>query len=97
LMNRLAPPRAGIVWRRGTADWITAETSPMDAVLWPIVWSAEDLLVSGERGRLKTCGSEACGWLFYDESRSRRRRWCSMSDCGNRAKAKRFYHRGRSG
>jgi len=28
-----------------------------------------------------------------DESRNGSRRWCSMKDCGNRAKARRHYHR----
>ena len=44
-----------------------------------------------EFGRLKLCPGENCGWMFIDESKNRRRRWCSMEVCGNRAKAKRFY------
>jgi predicted RNA-binding Zn ribbon-like protein len=34
-----------------------------------------------------------CGWLFVDESRNGSRRWCSMKDCGNRAKARRHYRK----
>jgi predicted RNA-binding Zn ribbon-like protein len=37
--------------------------------------------------RVRACGR--CGWLFLDLSRGRRRRWCSMSTCGNREKASR--------
>lgn len=37
--------------------------------------------------RVRTCGR--CGWLFLDSSRGGRRRWCSMSTCGNREKANR--------
>ncbi|MEV0611906.1 CGNR zinc finger domain-containing protein [Nonomuraea sp. NPDC050404] len=38
-------------------------------------------------GRVRTCAR--CGWLFLDSSRGGRRRWCSMSTCGNREKASR--------
>jgi predicted RNA-binding Zn ribbon-like protein len=37
--------------------------------------------------RVRACGR--CGWLFLDSSRGGRRRWCSMSTCGNREKASR--------
>lgn len=37
---------------------------------------------------VRTC--DRCGWFFVDNSRGRRRRWCSMQTCGNQAKAARF-------
>lgn len=43
--------------------------------------------------RVEVCPSDDCGWLFLDESKNRRRRWCSMETCGNRAKARRHYQR----
>jgi predicted RNA-binding Zn ribbon-like protein len=46
--------------------------------------------------RLKVCPGEDCGWAFYDGSRNRSGRWCSMSVCGGRAKARSHYHRKRS-
>lgn len=46
-----------------------------------------------EIGRVKRCPGPDCGWLFLDESRNRRRTWCSMDTCGNRAKARRHYRR----
>ncbi|WYQ42392.1 ABATE domain-containing protein [Bacillus sp. FSL W7-1321] len=65
----------------------------LDGMLPPIVKSAIDVLTSEkERSRVKKCEGDPCGWLFLDTSRNRSRRWCSMADCGNRAKAKRFYH-----
>lgn len=39
---------------------------------------------------------ETCSWLFLDPSATKRRRWCSMAVCGNRAKALRHYHRTRA-
>lgn len=49
------------------------------------------LLASEDRQYISSCGR--CSWLFLDRSPSRRRRWCSMAACGNRAKAERHYHR----
>jgi predicted RNA-binding Zn ribbon-like protein len=37
--------------------------------------------------RIRACNR--CGWLFLDSSRGGRRRWCSMTTCGNREKANR--------
>jgi predicted RNA-binding Zn ribbon-like protein len=42
---------------------------------------------------IRHCPGDNCGWLFLDESRTRRRKWCSMETCGNRAKARRYYNR----
>lgn len=63
----------------------------LDWILNPIIHSAVDILVSDELKKVKACADPACGWLFYDISRNQSRRWCDMNDCGNRAKAGRFY------
>ena len=52
-----------------------------------IAWS--ELIVTGEAVRLKRCAEHTCGWVFWDVSKNRSRRWCSMRVCGNRAKARR--------
>lgn len=46
-----------------------------------------------EVARIKLCPAEDCGWLFLDETKNARRRWCAMETCGNRAKARRNYAR----
>jgi predicted RNA-binding Zn ribbon-like protein len=33
--------------------------------------------------RVKTCARPECRWAFYDTSKNRSRRWCSMNGCGN--------------
>jgi predicted RNA-binding Zn ribbon-like protein len=48
---------------------------------------------TSEIGRVKVCPGDDCAWMFLDESKNRRRTWCSMEACGNRAKAKRHYRR----
>lgn len=45
--------------------------------------------------RLKVCAAEDCRWAFLDTSRNGTRRWCDMSDCGNRAKNRAWRERRR--
>lgn len=45
--------------------------------------------------RIKECPYPQCGRLFLDQSKNRSRRWCEMSMCGNRTKARRHYRRGK--
>ena len=70
---------------------------PFDAILWPIVRSATDVLVSDHLPFVRACSSKTCQWLFVDTSKSHRRRWCNMKLCGNRAKVRRFYARQKTG
>ena len=66
----------------------------LDAMLEPIIRSSVDLLTSEQIDRIARCRDDrGCGWLFLDRSRSKARQWCSMADCGNRAKARRHYRR----
>lgn len=72
------------------------ESDALDQVLWPVAVSAAELLTSADRERVKECAADTCNWLFLDMSRNRSRRWCDMKECGNRAKARRFYKRQRA-
>jgi predicted RNA-binding Zn ribbon-like protein len=49
---------------------------------------AVDLFAPEESGRIRECSASDCSFVFYDESRSNNRRWCSMQRCGNRAKVR---------
>ena len=64
-----------------------------DRLLYAVLTSATDLLTSVSRGLVRQCEDAGCGWLFLDRSNARKRRWCSMADCGNRNKARKFYQR----
>jgi predicted RNA-binding Zn ribbon-like protein len=68
-------------WKRQGLDWM----------LWPIVHAAAELLTSDARDQVRVCAADTCGWLFIDNSRRRNRRWCDMTVCGNRAKARRHH------
>lgn len=75
----------GFVWEKSN------DIKNLDWMLSTIVQNITEFLTSDQLGRLKVCGDENCGWLFLDMSKNKSRRWCSMQDCGNRAKAKRHY------
>ena len=55
---------------------------------------AVHLLSLDQRERIRECAADECALVFYDESRSNNRRWCSMQRCGNRAKVRKHRSRG---
>jgi predicted RNA-binding Zn ribbon-like protein len=65
-------------------------------LLTTIAREAVELFGGPARTRIHACEGESCAILFLDLSRSGARRWCSMSGCGNRAKARAFRKRGRT-
>ncbi len=67
----------------------------LDRPLWPVARSIVDLLTNPtDLAKVRTCAADVCGWMFLDTSGGRRR-WCSMADCGNAAKVRRFRKRQR--
>jgi predicted RNA-binding Zn ribbon-like protein len=71
-------------------------TDTIQQALGPVVHSLSDTLTKGDPARLRTCAHPDCVLRFYDDSKNGSRRWCSMSDCGNRAKASAYLGRQRS-
>ena len=69
--------------REGGLDWLLAA----------IARSAAEIIVEGAQARLRICANPACGLFFSDNSRTHRRRWCSMAICGNRHKVASFARR----
>jgi predicted RNA-binding Zn ribbon-like protein len=78
--------------RRFVWEWIGLDCY-LESVLWPIARAAADLLMSDQIVYLSMCASEDCAWLFLDQTKNHRRRWCDMKVCGNRVKARRHYQR----
>ena len=73
-----------------------------DGITWSLEadWAARIVLAWGEvardmPGRLRPCANEECRLFLLDHSRAGTARWCSMSGCGNRMKARRHYSRTR--
>jgi predicted RNA-binding Zn ribbon-like protein len=61
-------------------------TSPR-RLLQPIAEAIGDLVCHGDFRLVRACEGMGCTLLFYDRTKGHARRWCSMSVCGNRAKA----------
>jgi predicted RNA-binding Zn ribbon-like protein len=94
-----APERIGVARAGSGFAWRVRvlEEPSVPALLAPVLWSAANLLTGARLARVRHCANEHCLWLFLDDSKSGTRRWCSMSACGNRAKAHRHYARQRAG
>ncbi len=83
---------------------LSVHLSPPDApmALWLRRQPLRDLVAAStlsilsdprELERVKLCPGHDCGWLFLDETKNARRKWCLMEVCGNRAKSSRHYAR----
>lgn len=70
-----------------------ARESGLEWLLAAIARSAAELLVEGPQAPVRRCANPNCRLFFYDASRTRRRRWCSMATCGNRHKVSTFLKR----
>lgn len=55
-----------------------------------ILAAVERAEAEGSFRRLKACREDVCQWAFYDRSRNRSGRWCSMSVCGTRSKMRAY-------
>ncbi|MCB0164801.1 MAG: CGNR zinc finger domain-containing protein [Anaerolineae bacterium] len=64
-------------------------------LLTPIAEAASELLCSADFSLIKKCENPECILYFYDTSKNHKRRWCSMSICGNRMKVAAYYRRHR--
>lgn len=63
---------------------------PPEAALAQLTIAWVQLRITGEAARLKRCAEHTCELVFWDESKNRSRRWCSMRVCGSRAKSRRY-------
>jgi predicted RNA-binding Zn ribbon-like protein len=80
----------------GELHFVAAPPAGVSGALGVLLAIAAVAVADGSWSRLKVCPGDDCGWAFYDGSRNRSGRWCSMSVCGGRAKARSHYHRRRS-
>ena len=94
----LAAERARLRVRFGADGRATLEPDAggVDGALGRVLAAVHAGMEEGTWGRLKSCANATCGWAFYDRSKNRSGRWCSMEVCGNRTKT-RAYRRRRQG
>jgi predicted RNA-binding Zn ribbon-like protein len=64
--------------------WQAAQ--PVEAALASVARDAVELLGGRDGELLGACEGAGCGMVFINGSRSKRRRWCSMAECGNLSK-----------
>ena len=76
----------------GAPQLVPAEQGVVGA-LGRLVSAIPGAVADGSWARTKVCARETCRWAFYDGSRNRSRRWCSMEVCGNREKSRNFRDR----
>jgi predicted RNA-binding Zn ribbon-like protein len=80
----------------GSGRWRLEFVAREDSLEWllaAVARSAAEIIVEGTAAPLRVCSNSGCGLLFYDTSRTHRRRWCSMARCGNRHKVATFSRR----
>jgi len=93
-LNRAAE-RAGLRPVLGDDGTLRIEPSAggLDGELGRVVAAVHMAVADGTWERVKTCERDSCRWLFYDHSKNRSGRWCSMGACGNKEKSARAYRR----
>ena len=64
-------------------------------LLVPIAQAMAELIAGSDSSLIKRCANPGCTLWFYDRTKARRRRFCSASVCGNRAKVAAFRARQR--
>jgi predicted RNA-binding Zn ribbon-like protein len=66
----------------------------VDGAVATLLGILHEAQLTGQWSRMKGC--RQCGYVFFDRSRNRSAAWCAMSICGNRAKNRAYYRRGRA-
>ena len=62
----------------------------VEAFLAPVAEAVADLLADGDFNLVRHCEGHSCVMWFYDRTKGHRRRWCTSTGCGNRAKVAAF-------
>jgi predicted RNA-binding Zn ribbon-like protein len=93
----LVTERARLTVRFGADGRATLEPGAggVDGALGRVLAAVHASMEEGTWGRLKSCANATCGWAFYDRSKNRSGRWCSMEVCGNRTKTRAYRRRSR--
>lgn len=81
----LVATKASRAFRHG---WLSP--SAPEVPLHACALAVESLLVAADHSRIRKCGASDCAVYFIDTSKAHRRQWCSMKNCGNRAKQRRW-------
>jgi predicted RNA-binding Zn ribbon-like protein len=72
---------------------LIAEGPGIDRPIGDLLLRVMAAMNTGSWQRLKVCANPDCNRVFYDSSRNRSARWCSMATCGNRMKGRAYRRR----
>lgn len=78
------------------APELSPSGSGVDAALAHLLAIVTTAAADGTWQRLRACADQGCRWAFYDHSKNRSGRWCSMAVCGNQHKARSYRQRARA-
>lgn len=81
----------------GDGEGVTSELGGVRGAIGRLLGIAFLARRDGTWDRLRGCSDPTCLSVFYDRSRNRSGKWCSMSSCGNRNKVRSFRERSRAG
>jgi predicted RNA-binding Zn ribbon-like protein len=99
----ISPPAIAVINRAAHDAKVSIQVTPtgqvtlepratgVEGALGRILAVALEAMLDGSWVRLKAC--RQCRWSYYDYSRNRSARWCSMSICGNRSKTRAYRRR----
>ncbi len=94
VLNRAAESsRLGVRFGDDGGAALRAGAGGVDGAMGAVLAAAHAGMGVGTWGRLKACANGGCAWAFYDRSRNRSSRWCSMAVCGNRTKTRAYRRR----
>jgi predicted RNA-binding Zn ribbon-like protein len=94
----LAASRAGVRLRFDEKDGsptLEPDATGVDGAIARLMAAVAEANLEGSWKRLKACPEDTCRWAFYDRSKNRSAKWCSMETCGNMAKARAYRARHR--
>ena len=85
--------RLGVRFHPEDGYRLMAEGVGIDRPIGDLLISASTAMAAGSWTRLKICANDACQEAYFDGSKNRSGRWCSMAKCGNRMKGRSYRHR----
>jgi len=88
-LNRAAGRACLVLRADGGSPRLESEAVGVDGALAQVLSRVSTAVADGTWERLKACALDDCRWAFYDHSKNRSGKWCSMETCGNVHKARR--------
>lgn len=93
VLNRAADAAGLTVRFDGDGARVAVTSEGVGGAVGELLAYATGAMRDGSWDRLKVCERETCRWAFYDSSRNRSAKWCSMEVCGNRTKVEAYRER----